>query len=1385
MNSLITHSLIATTRSPSHSAMAMAIANTTIQDVVDENQSTASTTTCTQDETEENQVTLKANTQDAIEESRPTANTTIQNASDENQPIAEQAKHTTKGPVTVELSEIPSNSGKSIPLSASWTPVFLHIGFFVCCAILFICMIIALEVLYWLSERDHGLVSSSQDRHDFWKYVPVAGTVFINDCRMRGFVDYVLVFTIFSTLLAQTEYRSKELAPWRNMARQWSSAKESLLLNYLSPLKLVTLRRALKDSHYTVVFSVSVSLLLQVLTIMSAGLFGLSFQPVEISSAITTLDEFNVSSLNTGGSGSSAPASLVLWSHILDGVPYPYGTTEKYATQSLAAPYSSECPKSPMRLCPLLRHSDLGYRGTIHAPAIVFASDLECAPMSWDYVDSARPYMNQSGSIIINANASRPVSNVPSLYFALNMWTPDCFIENYAFEVAWDVTEDPVWHGNFPILNCTNVTEVGRSRGFDAREQLVISTSWATTNLSTQAPGKVPARTILNISGVICNPTYSYSRRIVTAQVGGTVDSVTIPDQILDHVEFPRERYLLDCLSEWIKFHVTRPQETHATYNASMKIRKSAWHMLMNATAPQQALRAFDNTTLVTDLSRQLFKALSAQVAKRMLARSSNATVEGTVIITDSRLRLLALPLRLLEVGLGLLTVAILALARIWVPRHRVGVVPRDMSSVGALALVLARSKRLREMLVGAGNLRNKELTKRIEGCEFKTLWTENPTGTFRIEVVRPDDNEEALERETSHGSEGSTDITSGQSVCSQVQTKSWKPIAARRLFRGMCLVCPLLLVALLETTMQKSKKNNGLVDIESGSYVQLAWVYLPASVMSAVGASFDSLDWVTRTLYPYHKLSKRETSRGGYSPWWNPFGRVTLHGAIEAALNKRAAAVLATMTATLFAPLLTIVVSGLYMPELVLLSYPVPVVQRDWFDADRASTRPTVKRGQFTSYVDSNLDASLDTHPKDLVDIFEPPRYWSSPAEIAGSRVLYQNRSDPRWTHGALVMPAIELAPGVQGHSSNSTLEISLPAVRARMNCSVVDYRAQGPYKFDVEVEPHVFLSQIHVSIPAPMPCRSSVNNFSSIIDLATNFSTIIGQGAINNGSIRLPGEPAGFYARRAAHLVNGESFMSPENCGVEDNEHMLFMVWNQTLNATKDLSVVYCEPYVQAVSIEAKFNATSLELVPNPPPRVDEQSARYFSKIPKTLALPRLTNGIVSLHVSDFFVVMFGGKDAPLRHDVVGADKAQNLVQQMDKTYGRMLLHVLNLNFRNNNSNSPTSVQVLLQGNLTDPSRSRLVQNAVSTRILQGLLSVLAIAAAIMCVALPTTCFLPNDPSSILARASLLADNRLLDHIPEGADMMTNAELEKRKVFKELRIAGLGGNDGGNIKA
>lgn len=67
-------------------------------------------------------------------------------------------------------------------------------------------------------------------------------------------------------------------------------------------------------------------------------------------------------------------------------------------------------------------------------------------------------------------------------------------------------------------------------------------------------------------------------------------------------------------------------------------------------------------------------------------------------------------------------------------------------------------------------------------------------------------------------------------------------------------------------------------------------------------------------------------------------------------------------------------------------------------------------------------------------------------------------------------------------------------------------------------------------------------------------------------------------------------------------------------------------------------------------------------------------------------------------------------------------------------------------LTGTLVNPYRARLVQTAVSTRLVQCLLGVMALCALLSPFSMDTTKVLPKNPCSIAGIASLLADSTLL---------------------------------------
>jgi len=72
--------------------------------------------------------------------------------------------------------------GEDIPLNITkinaekgWTPFWLRKGVLIAFIILFIAIFAALQVLYSISQRNHGLATSNDNYHYLWTYGPTAG----------------------------------------------------------------------------------------------------------------------------------------------------------------------------------------------------------------------------------------------------------------------------------------------------------------------------------------------------------------------------------------------------------------------------------------------------------------------------------------------------------------------------------------------------------------------------------------------------------------------------------------------------------------------------------------------------------------------------------------------------------------------------------------------------------------------------------------------------------------------------------------------------------------------------------------------------------------------------------------------------------------------------------------------------------------------------------------------------------------------------------------------------------------------------------------------------------------------------------------------------------
>lgn len=132
-----------------------------------------------------------------------------------------------------------------------WRPFWIRkssLGVFLC---VFLLMTVALVLLWHYSESLDGFDVSSSTAYYAWTYAPVA------------------VMVIMFSIWRQVDYYLKLLAPWDELQKGPIPASSSLLLDYVSPLHIISLLTAFKRGYIPIIFSIVVLFILKVTVCIS------------------------------------------------------------------------------------------------------------------------------------------------------------------------------------------------------------------------------------------------------------------------------------------------------------------------------------------------------------------------------------------------------------------------------------------------------------------------------------------------------------------------------------------------------------------------------------------------------------------------------------------------------------------------------------------------------------------------------------------------------------------------------------------------------------------------------------------------------------------------------------------------------------------------------------------------------------------------------------------------------------------------------------------------------------------------------------------------------------------------------------------------------------
>ncbi|KAJ5622129.1 hypothetical protein N7528_005361 [Penicillium herquei] len=749
-----------------------------------------------------------------------------------------------------------------------WRPAYLRKRVLTGFAITFCAIIIALEILNYVSSKNQGLTSSTESRHYLWTYGPTA------------------ILTLVSAFWARVEFQAKQSAPWQAMLKGPEESEKSVLLDYISQMQPFALISAIRNRHYPVVSGISGSLLLRLLIIISTSLF--SLQEVKVQKKNVSIQvQGNVSTLSTADFSTAYSEPFDTVNGILfEGVSYLDGTTANFSFPTFSAPSMSN-------------------DSVIIANVTGLAPELECENATLDVKvwEMVATWINSESS----AGSHQVQENVLS--------TSSCTLYNVSIdipsnqELGIQVTLKTSYAARYQTGQCEGST------GLDGKRIVLVAVeTQMSPNVTTSAFGNYTSDgiefygnsnwykttrniTVIRSAAAICKPKISLVKLI--AKTNTTESSSTTNWQMLEE-----ESTTLPTLTAWdIASNVNseshdsdgfQPISSSSQFPETNKTLVDVDYAIQLGamfTGRTGNVSHFFEKDMLSDAASAYHRATGAQLVREGFLSQETSGSTGSAIVSENRVVMAQITLRAMETCLILIILFVIAMI-LFVPNGDLA--PYDPTTISATAAIMSNSKMLRKRLHGSSSMPLESLSVLLEGKQY---YTELALGGFSIAAVNHD-AKRCAPRENLPDS--------------KILNPKWSPFPNLTV-RVIIFITVGCLIGALEAVLQISQTNDGLGNVSSSSgTIHYIWTMIPALVMVLIGLVFSSMNSHARSLAPYVHLRDEPGTKS------SQFMTLNFNDALDvtnlvASTKLKQYAVLATTLATLITSVLTIVTSGLY----------------------------------------------------------------------------------------------------------------------------------------------------------------------------------------------------------------------------------------------------------------------------------------------------------------------------------------------------------------------------------------------------------------------------------------------------------------------------------------
>ncbi len=734
--------------------------------------------------------------------------------------------------------------------------------------------------------------------------------------------------------------------------------------------------------------------------------------------------------------------------------------------------------------------------------------------------------------------------------------------------------------------------------------------------------------------------------------------------------------------------------------------------------------------TALEDFANSYFQQYAAILAHESLLQPASVPASSVAVLSSDRLivrRVAAQTLAAIISLMVLLDGVIICFA----PSK--GFLPRDPNTIIDTATLLAHSRPLLQALRGAGGADLATVRSRLEASLFYT-------------------GVEAYDRDSSATGQGYFKILGGESsleTSSEVAEPAGRwayPLGLHPALKTLVFVGMAGLIAALEVSLRVSDHNKGVGNVGDDTFLYLLWTVVPALVVALPVLYLVASDLSVRAVAPYAELI-----RGGsfMSMSMNLVDKLTPVAFVNALISGNWA-VLGSTSAAILGALLPIFVASLFSTMSVPASTPVSLQSLDFF----SNTTAPPSRDFCTSCTNGTLISSL---------------------------LLDANVSYPDFTFGDLVFPALSMpsAPASMDTTAANgmTVTATIPAARPFMTCLFFTQK-EITVNLTTDYKTGGIVNPLRIEIPGEQNRGTSELLASTFILGTADGSSDVSATTIDSNA---------FF---------GKADYRPIEADDGSNISHWVYAWGQLSNANTNqaaveaISALSCNESMQQLNVDAAFDGLSLQIDTENPPRPIEPTAvasgvgladvlQYTDLV--NVSTPYLLDGFFSSLVTSRFAIPVA--DLGIEDNSI----AQGTVSQaIIKQHGIIRAQVVSTWNRRPTIASdsqgqafPTDIDGGTMGDaravsfpatmLNTPSggKRRVVQDAISTRILQALLGAVLIASLVSWLSLRRTNVLPRSPTSIASVAALLADGNVFGFLGRGAEWEPTNEV--RTLFRD----------------